>query len=140
MNIGVQHPTRSLFLRLFLLKMCRDKLPEKDNEYIGKGGTLKDSVEFLILNFKEMVNLWVRLKSKDENEQRETERKDLSDIVGGSLDRISNLYGIDIELYKDIILPKCLEIILNSKDKLCQQYLMYCIIQVWNFVYLFIFF
>eukprot|EP01080_Neovahlkampfia_damariscottae_P010446 gene10446-2968_t len=126
---GVQHPTRSLFLRLFLLKMCRDKLPEKENEYIGKGGSLKDSIEFLISNFKEMVNLWVRLKSKDENEQRETERKDLSDIVGGSLDRISNLYGIDLELYKDIILPKCLEIILNTKDKLCQQYLMYCIIQ-----------
>jgi vacuolar protein sorting-associated protein 35 len=77
-----------------------------------------------------MVNLWGRLKSKEENEQREKERKDLSDVVGFCLDRLSSLDGVDVDMYKDFILPKCLEIILESKDKLCQQYLMYCIIQV----------
>ena len=30
---AVQHPLRGLFLRYYFLKMCKDKLPDKDNEY-----------------------------------------------------------------------------------------------------------
>jgi len=30
---AVQHPLRGLFLRYYFLKMCKDKLPDKNNEY-----------------------------------------------------------------------------------------------------------
>ena len=30
---GVQNPTRGLFTRYYLLKMIKDKLPDKGNEY-----------------------------------------------------------------------------------------------------------
>jgi vacuolar protein sorting-associated protein 35 len=32
---SVQHPTRGLFLRYYFLKMCKDRLPDKDSEYAG---------------------------------------------------------------------------------------------------------
>jgi vacuolar protein sorting-associated protein 35 len=32
---GVQHPLRGLFLRYYFLKMCKDKLPDRGNEYEG---------------------------------------------------------------------------------------------------------
>ena len=35
---GVQQPTRGLFLRYYLLKMMKDILPDKGNEYEGEGG------------------------------------------------------------------------------------------------------
>jgi len=30
---GVQHPMRGLFLRYYLLKMIKDKLPDTNNDY-----------------------------------------------------------------------------------------------------------
>jgi hypothetical protein len=53
---GVQHPTRSLFLRSFLLRMCRDKLPEKDNEYIGNGNILSKSKDSQVDLFMILLN------------------------------------------------------------------------------------
>ena len=35
---GVQNPIRGLFVRYFLLKMIKDKLPDKDNLYLKEGG------------------------------------------------------------------------------------------------------
>lgn len=30
---GVQHPVKGLFVRYYLLKMCKDKLPDQDSQY-----------------------------------------------------------------------------------------------------------
>lgn len=120
---GVQHPTRGLFLRLYLLQTCGQLLPDKDNDFVG---TLGDSLDFVLLNMKEMVNLWARLK-KDKEQQREKERLELSDIIGKNLNRISKLEAVDLTVYQNEILPRVLKIIIDSNDSMAQQYLMGCI-------------
>ncbi len=60
---GVQNPIRGLFARYFLLKMIKDKLPDKDNEYLKEGGKFEDTLKFIIQNMDEMNRLWIRLGS-----------------------------------------------------------------------------
>ncbi|RYR01122.1 hypothetical protein Ahy_B06g079965 isoform E [Arachis hypogaea] len=55
-----------------------------------------------------------------EKEKREKERSELCDLVK----------GVDLDMYKDIVLPIVLEQVVNFKDELAQFYLMDCIIQV----------
>ena len=44
--------------------------------------------------------------------------------------RLSNLEGVDCDMYKSTVLPRILEQVINCKDQIAQQYLMECIIQV----------
>ena len=57
----VQNPIKGLFVRNYLLKMVKDKLPDKNNIYEKQGGTFEDSLKFLIQNLEEMNLLWIRL-------------------------------------------------------------------------------
>ena len=130
---GVQHPMRGLFLRDYLSKLSKDKLPDSDNKYTGKGGSVRDSVDFILQNFTEMNKLWVRMQHQGpirEKERREKERTELRILVGTNLVRLSNLSGVDIELYSSVVLPRVLEQVVNCKDPIAQEYLMDCIIQV----------
>jgi len=61
---GVQHPMRGLFLRNYLSQMSKDKLPDVDSPYEGEGGSVKDAVDFIVLNFWEMNKLWVTKKPR----------------------------------------------------------------------------
>jgi len=61
MSKGVQHPLRGLFLRNYLIHMCKDKLPDVGSEYEGQGGTVQDAYEFVLQNFSEANRLWVRM-------------------------------------------------------------------------------
>lgn len=130
---GVQQPIRGLFLRYYLLKMMKDKLPDKDSAYEGEGGDVTDAIDFILQNLSEMNRLWVRmqhlatsvLKSK---EQREVERSELRVTVGENIIRLGHLEGLTYELYRTVVLPKILEIIVICKDPMAQQYLMDCII------------
>eukprot|EP00252_Welwitschia_mirabilis_P021056 TRINITY_DN5290_c0_g1_i1.p1 TRINITY_DN5290_c0_g1~~TRINITY_DN5290_c0_g1_i1.p1 ORF type:complete len:617 (+),score=128.82 TRINITY_DN5290_c0_g1_i1:59-1909(+) len=65
-----------------------------------------------------------------EKEKREKERSELRDLVGKNLHVLSQLEGVDLEMYKDVVLPRVLEQVVNCKDELAQYYLMDCIIQV----------
>lgn len=58
---GVQNPLRGLFLRYYLNKVCKDKLPDTGNEYDGGDCDVTDSVEFLLINLAEMSRLWIRM-------------------------------------------------------------------------------
>ena len=102
--------------------------------YEGDGGTVKDAYEFILQNFAETARLWVRLQTQgagNKNKKaREAERKDLSILVGLNLVRLSQLEGLDVDTYKQTVLPKILEEVLNCKDTMAQTYLMDCIIQV----------
>jgi len=129
---GVQQPTRGLFLRYYLLKMMKDILPDKGNEFEGEGGDVNDSIEFILQNMSEMNRLWVRLQHLSTNkdiEQRQMERNELRVTVGENIIRLSSLEGVTFEIYKQIVLPRILEIVVVCKDTLAQQYLMECIIQ-----------
>ena len=130
---GVQHPTRGLFLRNYLLASTKNMLPDVGNEYDGEGGSVADSVHFILQNFKEMVWLWVRMDAKSTTAspiKREKERKELRILVGFNLVRLSQLDGIDKNYYQAEILPRILKIVLNFKEPMAQQYLMEVIVQV----------
>ena len=80
-----------------------------------------------------MNKLWVRLQhsglSRD-RERREMERRELRILVGTNLVRLSQLEGVDLEMYRRIILPSVLEQVVNCKDVIAQEYLMEVVIQV----------
>ncbi|KAL2241148.1 vacuolar protein sorting-associated protein 35A [Sesamum indicum] len=130
---GIQHPLRGLFLRSYLSQVSRDKLPDIGSEYEGDADTVMDAVEFVLQNFTEMNKLWVRMQHQGptrEKEKREKERSELRDLVGKNLHVLSQIEGVDLEMYKEIVLPRVLEQVVNCKDELAQYYLMDCIIQV----------
>ncbi|KAK6118824.1 hypothetical protein DH2020_047437 [Rehmannia glutinosa] len=130
---AVQHPIRGLFLRSYLAQVSRDKLPDIGSEYEGEGDTVMDAVEFVLQNFTEMNKLWVRMQHQGplrEKEKLEKERNELRDLVGKNLHVLSQIEGVDLEIYRDTVLPRVLEQIVNCKDELAQYYLMDCIIQV----------
>lgn len=60
----------------------------------------------------------------------EKERSELCDLVGKNLHVLSQIEGVDLEMYRDTVLPRVLEQVVNCKDELAQYYLMDCIIQV----------
>ena len=128
---AVQNPIKGLFLRNYLLKMIKDKLPDKDNVFLREGASFEDSLKFIIENMEEMNRLWVRLSSGvsgGEKAKREKERDELKILIGESMNKLSSLESLNIDIYEQNVLPKLLNVILNSKDRLCQQYLMECII------------
>ncbi|KAL1351748.1 hypothetical protein AAHE18_06G117700 [Arachis hypogaea] len=132
---AVQHPIRGLFLRSYLAQISKDKLPDIGSEYEGEGdsGNVMDAVEFILQNFMEMNKLWVRLQHQGPGrirDKREKERNELRDLVGKNLHILSQIEGVDLEMYKDTVLPSVLEQVVNCKDELAQFYLMECIIQV----------
>ncbi|KAJ9703786.1 hypothetical protein PVL29_005175 [Vitis rotundifolia] len=130
---GIQHPVRGLFLRSYLSQVSRDKLPDIGSEYEGDADTVVDAVEFLLQNFTEMNKLWVRMQHQGparEKEKREKERSELRDLVGKNLHVLGQLEGVDLDMYKETVLPRVLEQVVNCKDEIAQFYLMDCIIQV----------
>ena len=129
---GVQNPTRGLFTRYYLLKMMKDKLPDKGNEYLTEKATIEDTLNFILQNLEEMNRLWIRLSMGTIGNERllkEKERSELRILVGENIVRLSSLDGLNLEMYQNEILPKIIKILLESKDQLSQQYLMECIIQ-----------
>ena len=60
------------------------------------------------------------------------ERRELRILVGTNLVRLSQLEGVDLELYQRVILPSILEQVVNCKDVIAQEYLMEVVIQVFS--------
>ncbi|EGN92708.1 hypothetical protein SERLA73DRAFT_117008 [Serpula lacrymans var. lacrymans S7.3] len=133
MSRGILHPIRGLFLRHYLSGQTRDHLPiGTDN---GPAGNLQDSINFVLTNFVEMNKLWVRLQHQGhsrDREKRELERKELRILVGTNLVRLSQLDGVDLDMYQQLILPSILEQVVNCKDVIAQEYLMEVVIQVFT--------
>ena len=129
---GVQSPTRGLFTRHFFMKLIKDKLPDKGNDYESEECTTDDAIGFILQNLEEMTRLWRRLSDNTMGEEkmlRERERQDLKILIGENINRLTSLEGLSNDIYKDKILPKLVEIIFEKSDPLSQQYLMECIIQ-----------
>ncbi|CAL1696990.1 unnamed protein product [Somion occarium] len=133
MSRGVLHPIRGLFLRHYLSGQTRDHLPVGNDD--GPGGNLMDSISFVLTNFVEMNKLWVRLQHQGhsrDREKRELERKELRILVGTNLVRLSQLDGVDLEMYQTTILPSILQQVVSCKDVIAQEYLMEVVIQVFT--------
>jgi vacuolar protein sorting-associated protein 35 len=58
------------------------------------------------------------------------ERRELRILVGTNLVRLSQLDGVDLDMYQRTILPSVLEQVVNCKDVIAQEYLMEVVIQV----------
>ena len=130
---GVQQPIHGLFLRTYLSQSSKNLLPDTGSEYEGEGGDVNDAVEFVLQNFTEMNKLWVRMQHSGpqrDRERREQERQELRDLVGKNLLVLTQLEGMDVDLYKNTVLPRVLEQVVNCKDEIAQPYLMDAIIQV----------
>ena len=126
-----QNPIKGLFVRNYLLKMIKDKLPDRDNVYVREGGTFEDTLKFLLQNMEEMNRLWIRLLvgvTGQAKIERQKEREELKILIGESISKLSSLESLTQEIYELQILPKLLKIIIDSKDSLSQQYLIECII------------
>ncbi|OBZ78573.1 Vacuolar protein sorting-associated protein 35 [Grifola frondosa] len=133
MSRGVLHPIRGLFLRHYLSGQTRDHLPVGDDS--GPKGNLQDSITFVLTNFIEMNKLWVRLQHQGhsrDREKREMERRELRILVGTNLVRLSQLDGVDLEMYQSNILPSILQQVVSCKDVIAQEYLMEVVIQVFT--------
>merc|ERR1719341_2941216 len=136
---GVQHPLRGLFLRNYLLQCTRNILPDTlETGHFDEGqdpGKIDDSIDFIHLNFAEMNKLWVRMQHQGhtrEKERRERERMELRILVGTNLVRLSQLESVGVDMYKAAVLPGILEQVVSCRDAIAQEYLMECIIQVFN--------
>jgi vacuolar protein sorting-associated protein 35 len=113
------------------MKMMKDILPDKDTPWEGDGGDVTDAIEFILQNMSEMNRLWVRLQHLSGNKAhsvREQERNELRVTVGENIIRLSNLNGVTYDIYKSIVLPRILDIVVICKDTMAQQYLMECVI------------
>ncbi|ODQ76996.1 hypothetical protein BABINDRAFT_42504, partial [Babjeviella inositovora NRRL Y-12698] len=121
---GVQHPIRGLFLRYYLMQRTKGLIDQADSA---------DAILFIITNFIEMNKLWVRLQHQGHSSQRSLrtlERQQLQILVGSNLVRLSQLEGVDVEVYKEQILPAVMEQIVQCRDVLAQEYLVDVIIQI----------
>ena len=130
---GVQNPLRGLFCRYFLLKMIKDRLPDKGNEYEKPGASPDDSVKFILNNLEEMNGLWIRISTNNNEDNPEEisslkEREQLKILIGENITRLASLNCINSETYKQKVLPKIIEILLDGKDPLSQQYLLECVV------------
>ncbi len=129
---GVQHPTRGLFLRYYLLQKCEDKLPEVGSEFAGEGGSLDDALHFTLTNFVEMAKLWVRMQHTTERssqKRREKERRQIRAVVATAVGRIANLEGLTLDMFAQRVLPELLLQIQACGDKLAQEFLLDSITQ-----------
>jgi vacuolar protein sorting-associated protein 35 len=56
------------------------------------------------------------LSSTRDKDQREVERSELRVTVGENIIRLGNLEGLTYDIYKSVVLPKILEIVVICKD------------------------
>lgn len=136
MTKGVQYPLRGLFLRNYLSICVKDKLPDVGSPYEGDGGCVDDAIAFLLQNLSETNRLWIRMQTQKagsalkDKSAREKERQDLRILVGTSLVRLSHMDGITQTVYAAQVLPQVLAIVVSCNDRIAQEYLMDCVIQV----------
>ncbi|CXI45697.1 vacuolar protein sorting-associated protein 35, putative [Plasmodium berghei] len=147
---GIQHPLKGLFLRYFLIQMCKDRIPDTGSEYEeAGGGNIDDAFEFLLTNFYESLKLWNRMNDKvipiggnisniDDNVLKNNkikilkEKMDVKMLVGSILVRMSQLEGMTKQYYIEKCLPKLLLYLSNINDSRIQQYIFESIVQVFS--------
>lgn len=68
------------------------------------------------------------MQGNKEKTRRERERLDLKVVIGENVTRLSNLEGVNLDLYRTKVLPKLIELVVACKDPISQGYLIDCII------------
>lgn len=84
--------------------MSKERLPDKGSEYEGEGGDINDAISVILRNLSEMNKLWIRMSSKSyksSGKDKEKDRQDLKMVVGENIVRLSDLEGVNVEVYKE---------------------------------------
>ena len=89
----------------FILQYFRLPTPTCAVVVSRDGGTVQNSIDFVLQNFSEMNKLWVRMQFQRKHGtrvKREKQRQQLKVLVGTNLHRLSDLEGLDVDLYKAV--------------------------------------
>ena len=120
----IKHPIKGLFLRYFLLKMA--------NKYL-------DNFDMLMNNLNEMNKLWINVKKlKNINDKTIKQyRNNLKVLIGENFTNMANILNKNKKennenIYKEKILIPILSIVKTCKDEVSQEFILSCIIQVFN--------
>lgn len=73
--------------------------------FFSSDKNIYESIRFTLANFVEMNKLWIRLQHighSREREKRNAERQELRILVGTNLERLSQLDGVDLEIYRTV--------------------------------------
>ena len=115
--------------------MIKDRLPDTGNEYEKPGASPEETIKFILNNLEEMNGLWIRITNNTINDMDNIdiaaslkEREQLKILIGENITRLASLNAVTVEIYQKQVLPRIIEILLESKDSLSQQYLLECIV------------
>ena len=119
----VQNPLRAFWVRYFLYKEIKDKLPIKNGDYINNKEYLYDymnvSINFLMENLAEMNHYILRIKKEiyiDNMPLPEIEKENIISSELEIIEDISNIKGLTNQIFENKILPKFIKIILESEN------------------------
>ena len=133
----VQNPLRAFWLRYFLYKNIKDKLPVKNGEYIDNEKYFADyfkiSINFLMENLEYMNHYILRIRKEFFIDSQILDKKERENMIISEqevIEEISNIKGLTKNFFENKILPKFIDIILDSEnDYLIQQVLLETIIK-----------
>ena len=117
-----QDPIRALFLRHFLLSVFKQCLPEDNSR------DLERSLSFLLNNFSQMNRLWVRIAGIMAQDNRKSERAELSVLIGMNIQRISSLHGLSVDNYSQMVLPFITKHVELCEDEMAQEFILQSIV------------
>ena len=120
----VQNPLRGFWLRNFLFKNLKNILPIKTGEYIYNKEYFyiyRDiSLYFLMTNLEELSLFAMRIKKEifiDDKKIDEKQRINMISCIEETIEEISNIKGLDKNLFVNKLLPKMFDIICKMEDK-----------------------
>ena len=135
-----QNPLRAFWLRYFLYKYIKDKLPIKNGEYMNNNDYyfdyMKISINFLMENLIYMNHYILRIRKElfiDNEILKQKERENMIICMQEIIEEISNIKGLTKNIFENNILPKFIEMIFDSEnDWYIQQIIIDSIIKYFN--------
>ena len=120
----IQSPLKAFWVRYFLFKNLKDKLPIKIGEYQNNEEYAfeykKISLFFLMKNLEEMIHYSMRCKKEiyiDRQKLDEKQRINMVSCLEEIIEEISNIKCLDKDAFSNKMLPKLFEIIIEIDDK-----------------------
>ena len=127
----VQSPLRAFWIRYFLFKSTKDKLPIKKGDYIDNkeyySDYMKISINFLMENLEYMNHYTNRVLKEiylDDLALPENERENMIECEKEIIEEISNIKGLTKTIVNNKIFPKLFEIIFDSGKDFSLQYIL----------------
>ena len=120
----IQSPLKAFWVRYFLFKNLKDKLPIKIGEYQNNEEYAfeykKISLFLLMKNLEEMIHYSMRCKKEiyiDRQKLDEKQRINMVSCLEEIIEEISNIKCLDKDAFSNKILPKLFEIIIEIDDE-----------------------